>query len=199
MSKFIFPKNSTSKIIPLYIQDNIFGMPASGIAFNTAGMFCYYHRNTSPIVTQLILQSGVVGTFIPSGFVEIDRSKFQGGYQLCLPDSAYAAGADSVMAILKCSGVLSSVIEIQLTDAAVGYIAQSGIDRNSYVKQSELSVPPTFPISPIDMQTWIFERSFNLNKTTSLADFIYKNDGVTILASGQVSDDGNQFIRQKYQ
>jgi len=62
----------------------------------------------------------------------------------------------------------------------------------------ELTAIPQFPVTYGQMYTWIFERSHNLTKTTASGDYIYKTDGVTVLGSGQLFDDGVTFTRQKY-
>lgn len=75
----------------------------------------------------------------------------------------------------------------------------SGVVENSWTNtQSELSNIPQFPASRSDMLTFQFERSHNLTKTTGSGDYVYKTDGVTILGSGQLFDDGTTFTRQRY-
>jgi hypothetical protein len=57
-----------------------------------------------------------VGTFTSSGFKEVDSANLPGCYQLCLPDAAFATGADGVIASLKGATNMAPVLlEVQLT------------------------------------------------------------------------------------
>lgn len=62
----------------------------------------------------------------------------------------------------------------------------------------ELTSIPQFPVTYGAMLTWIYERSHNKTQTTGSGDYVFKNDGTTILGSGQLFDDGTTFTRLKY-
>lgn len=201
MSKLNIAKGSTSQILEIFIQDSssAAGSGLPNLNFNSAGLQCYYHRNTSASVVQLSLASGIVGTFVPSGFVAVDNTKMPGFYQICLPDSAYATGANSVAAVVRgAASMLAVPMEIQLSDANIGYIAISGINRDSFSNVYELSSAPVTPCNPIDLILWNYTRAKHKTMTKNDVDYVYKADGTTVLASGQLYDDGQSLVRQRY-
>lgn len=118
MPKLHKVKGSTSVILDLFIQDSssTTGAGLTGLVFNTAGITCYYHRNTAASAVAVTLVTMTVGTFTSSGFKEVDATNMPGVYQLCLPDAAFATGADSVSAILKgAANMVPLPLEMQLT------------------------------------------------------------------------------------
>lgn len=118
MPKLHKVKGSTSMILELFIQDSssTTGAGLTGLAFNTASLTCYYHRNTAAAPVAVTLVTMTVGTFTSSGFKEVDATNMPGVYQLCLPDAAFVTGADSVVALLKGATNMAPItLEIQLT------------------------------------------------------------------------------------
>jgi hypothetical protein len=123
MAKLLKVKGATSQILEIFIQDSssTTGAGLTGLVFNSGSLTCYYHRNTSSSATAVTLVTMTVGTFTSSGFKEVDATNMPGVYQLCLPDAAYATGADSVAALLKGATNMAPVaLEIQLTGVDVG-------------------------------------------------------------------------------
>ncbi len=92
----------------------------------------------------------------------------------------------------------SGVTQYLFSDTSDGKVAESGISRESFHHEDELSSTPSHPYNPIDMIEWVFERSFHNTATESGVDRLYKVDGTTILASGLLSDNGTIFERNKY-
>lgn len=115
--KIIKKAGDTSTILQIFIQDSssTTGAGLTGLAYNTAGLTAYYHRNTDTTATAISLVTMTVGTFTSSGFKEIDATNMPGWYQLCPPDAALAAGATSVGIHLKGATNMAPLpIEIQL-------------------------------------------------------------------------------------
>jgi hypothetical protein len=109
---------STSIILDIFIQDSssTTGAGLTGLAFNTASLTCYYHRNTAAAPVAVTLVTMTVGTFTSSGFKEIDATNMPGWYQLCLPNAAFASSATSVGAHLKGAANMAPLpLEIELT------------------------------------------------------------------------------------
>jgi len=79
------------------------GAGLTGLAYNTSSLLCYYHRNTSSTIAQVVLASMTLGTFTSGGFVALPSAgnHCPGGYQFCPPDAAFATGAQSVTFYLK--------------------------------------------------------------------------------------------------
>jgi hypothetical protein len=111
-------KGSTSVILEIFIQDNSVttGAGLTGLVHNSAGLTCYYHRNTAAAAVAVTLADMTVGTFTSSGFKAVDGTNMPGVYQLCIPDAAFATGADSVSVLLKgATNMAPVVLEIRLT------------------------------------------------------------------------------------
>lgn len=118
--KAIVKKGATSVILEVFIQDSSSstGAGLTGLAHNSAGLTCYYHRNTASSTSAVTLVTMTVGTFTSSGFKEVDATNMPGVYQLCLPNAAFASGADSVSVLLKgATNMAPLVLEVQLRPA----------------------------------------------------------------------------------
>lgn len=109
---------ATSEIWQVFIRDSssTTGGGLTGLAFNTASLTAYYHRDTDTTATAITLATMTVGTFTSSGFKEIDATNMPGWYQFCPPNAAIAAGAKSCAFHLKGATNMAPLpIEVQLT------------------------------------------------------------------------------------
>jgi hypothetical protein len=117
MAKLTKPIGATSQILEVFIQDSesTTGAGKTGLAHDSASLTAYYHRNTAAAAVQISLVDMTVGTFTSSGFKEVDSVNLPGFYQLCVPNAAYASGADSFSVMLKgASGMAPLPLEVQL-------------------------------------------------------------------------------------
>jgi hypothetical protein len=125
MAQFRIYAGSTSRRIPVFIQDSAAGDGGglTGLAFGTSGLTCYYWRgdegNTG--ATAVTLATATLGSFTSSGFKEKDATNMPGWYEFGIPDAALAAGADQVVIMFKGSaiGVVPCVIQIELLPSPV--------------------------------------------------------------------------------
>lgn len=120
--KCIIPKGSTNVLVNVFIQDSTSttGAGKTGLAYNTAGLTAYYHRNTAASPTAITLATMTVGTWVSGGFKEIDSTNMPGWYQIGLPDAAIAGGADFVGVHLKgATGMAPLPLEIQFSDEVI--------------------------------------------------------------------------------
>lgn len=101
--KLLKVAGATSEIWQVFIQDSssTTGAGLAGLAFNSASLTAYYHRDTDTTATAITLATMTVGTFTSSGFKEIDATNMPGWYQFCPPNAAIAAGAKSCAFHLK--------------------------------------------------------------------------------------------------
>lgn len=129
MAKRQIQAGSTSVILgDIFLQDSSksTGDGLAGLLFNSAGLTCYYHRNTGNVSVAVALANMTLGTFASGGFKEIDAVNMKGGYAFCPPDAAMAAGAQSVTFWFQGATNLAPMpIEVELTatnnqDAAAG-------------------------------------------------------------------------------
>lgn len=117
MAKLEKVAGATSEIWQIFIQDSssTTGAGLTGLAFNTASLVAYYHRDTDTTATVMTLVTMTVGTFTSLGFKEIDATNMPGWYQLCPPNAAIAAGAKSCGFHLKgATNMAPLAIECQL-------------------------------------------------------------------------------------
>lgn len=117
--KLILKKNSTSKILRIFITDSskTDGSGLTGLVHNTASLTAYYIREGAASTTAITLVTATVGTFTSSGFKEVDATNMPGVYELHPPNACIASGADSVLIFLKgASNMAALPLEIQLDD-----------------------------------------------------------------------------------
>lgn len=121
MAKYSRTVGVTSQIFQVFIQDSssTTGAGLPGLAFNTASLTAYYHRDTDTTATAITLVTMTVGTFTSSGFKEIDATNMPGWYQICPPNACFAVGAKNIGIHLKGATNMAPLsIEIDL-DAQV--------------------------------------------------------------------------------
>lgn len=86
-----FEAGLTDQTIDIFIQDDA-GAPATGLAYNTSGLTCYYRKGATGSATQLSLATQTVGgAHSDGGFVEIHATNMPGVYRLDLSDTIIAA------------------------------------------------------------------------------------------------------------
>lgn len=116
--KLIKVAGATSDIWQIFIADSssTTGAGLAGLAFNSASLTAYYHRDTDTTATAITLATMTVGSFTSSGFKEIDATNMPGWYQFCPPNAAIASGAKSCAFHLKGATNMAPLpIECQLT------------------------------------------------------------------------------------
>jgi len=109
---------STSKLLDVFLQDSssTTGAGLTGLVFNTASLSAYYYREGAASATAITLATMTLGTWATGGFVVVDGTNMPGVYQLGIPDAAIAAGAKSVIIMIKGAANLApAVFEIELT------------------------------------------------------------------------------------
>lgn len=107
--KIQLKKGATSNIFQVFIRDSSVttGVGLTGLAFNTASLVAYYHRDNDTTATAISLVTMTVGTFTSGGFKEIDATNMPGYYQFCPPDAAVAAGLLGSVIMLKGAASMS--------------------------------------------------------------------------------------------
>src|SRR3990167_3092339 len=110
----IVKKGITSQLIDIFIYDASSGAGAglTGLAYNTSGLACYYHRDTASSAVAITLVSMTLGTWSAPGgtswgFIVVDATNMPGWYQLSVPDAALATGATSTS--IHCKGATNMV------------------------------------------------------------------------------------------
>ena len=96
MNYHILPAGITSETVLLEIRANN-NNPATGLAFNTAGIVCRYTRPGETPVNITLANQTVTGAYVSGGFKEIDSVNSPGLYRFDVPDAAIALGKDQVM------------------------------------------------------------------------------------------------------
>lgn len=96
MNYHIIPAGATSESVLLEIRQNN-NNPATGLAYNTAGLIVRYTRPGSNPVAITLANQTVTGAWISGGFKEVDATNTPGLYRFDVPDAAIASGVDQCM------------------------------------------------------------------------------------------------------
>ena len=197
--KYNILKNSSGVILPIYLQNlnSFVGSGLTGVSYSGAGIKCYYKKNTDPSVTLVTLVSGIVGTYVANGLVEVSSANAPGDYELCLPNAAFAAPpSGNVFLTATLYNVINALpvkIDIQLTDPPSN---TSGSTFDSTV--TEPSAVPAFPSTINQAVAFILQRAMNKETCTDNTAIVYKSDGTTVVGTASITDDGTTLTRGAY-
>ena len=115
---------SSNQILQIFIQDatSTQGSGLGNLTYLTAGLSAIMFREHDNSITQIPLVSGTMGTYIPSGFIEVNYNKGLGWYQFCPPNSCFNQGAQSVaLHLTGATNMCPCPIEIDLDAQADVY------------------------------------------------------------------------------
>jgi hypothetical protein len=117
MAKLSLKAGTTSQTLYVFLQDSASatGAGKTGLAFNTAGLTCYYVRPRAAAAAVTLATQTVTGAWSSGGFVEVDATNAPGLYRFDPPDAACAAGAADVVFFFKGTGVAPLLAEVELT------------------------------------------------------------------------------------
>ena len=125
-------QGKTSKLIDVFIQDNsvVTGAGLSGLLFNSAGLICYYHRETAGASVAVTLVDMTVGTWTSGGFKEIDGTNMPGWYQFGIPNAALASGSEGVgIHFQGATDMVPLPVRVELTAVDLFNATSAGISR----------------------------------------------------------------------
>lgn len=131
MSDYEILGGATSQRISIWLADSssATGVGLTGLAFNTAGLSCYYWREDegNANATAVTLATATRGTFTSSGFVEKDATNMPGTYEFGIPNAAIAAGAKWVRIMFKgATNLAQRTIVVRITavnpDSATAFL-----------------------------------------------------------------------------
>lgn len=123
MAKLDIKRGSNDVSVYLFIQDatNQSGDGLRGLAFNTAGLNCFYVRPSGDSTQLSLASQTTTGAHTDGGFAQISTGDMPGVYRLDLSDAIVAAGATNAVVMMKGAHKMAPVLmEIQL----VGYDPQ---------------------------------------------------------------------------
>ena len=117
--KLLLTAGSTSNILQVFIRDSssTTGAGLTGLAFNSASLTAYYHKDADTTATAITLVTMTVGTYTSSGFKEIDATNMPGWYQFCPPNAAVSSGASVSFHLKGATNMAPLPIEVQLIAA----------------------------------------------------------------------------------
>lgn len=201
------PRNSTSILLPLYFQDmsSPIGAGLTGIVPTSTNFLAYFQRDIDASPTNIPLATLTMPTYTASGIIAASNTNAPGDYWFGAPNTMWAnSGNFTTLTFYGANNLLPLKMKFMMTDANVGYMANSGINKNSYTTMTELGSVPVWPLNPVDAWNWLAARATNQTITTSTvsgsggADIVYKQDGTTTIGSGVFNDNGSSFTRNKY-
>jgi hypothetical protein len=113
--KYAYKAGVTSQTIYVVATHATTGAALTGLAWNTAGLVCYYARVLGSATAITLVTQTVTGAYSSGGFVEVHATNMPGLYRLDLPDAVLAAGVRSVVIELSgAANLLANVSEIEL-------------------------------------------------------------------------------------
>ena len=118
MAKLQRQVGTTSQVVDILALNSSVttGAGLTGLAYNTASLTCYYHRNTASADVAVTLATMTLGTWATGGFIVVDGTNMPGLYQFGIPNAALASGADSVVIYFQgATNLAPIVLEIELT------------------------------------------------------------------------------------
>lgn len=161
-SQTIFITKDTANVTAdIALQSSVDGSVLTGLAFNTAGIKCYYKRGSAGILTALALVTQTAGgVHADGGFVEIDAVNAPGLYRLDLSDAIFAAGENSGTIIISGAANLQPhVINVVLQDA--------------------VTVPPTASAIATEVKNTVVESQGSITIQQALSTILSFSAGVT--------------------
>ena len=109
MATYVLKKGTTSQRAFLSARD-----ATTGLRHDTPGAAAAFVRAGAPGAKRFELVAAGVGEYRPGGLAEVDAELLPGVYELGVPDEALAAGADSVLVVVRFPGVHIEPVEIAL-------------------------------------------------------------------------------------
>jgi len=113
---------ATSKSVFIYIQAAS-GLPATGLAFDTAALLASYAgTKLARVAITLADLAAITTAWASGGFKEVDATNMPGWYRLDVPNAALALSADEVVITIIKDGVAAGATIIPIPTKTVGSV-----------------------------------------------------------------------------
>lgn len=170
--KKIIKAGATDQTIDVFIQDSTSttGAGKTGLAYNTAGLKCYYRKGATGSATALTLATQTVGgAHSDGGFVEIDATNMPGMYRLDLSDTIVAAAGSVTLMLSGATGMAPLPIELQVIAADLEDGAGLGLSRMDAAVSTRLAAASyTAPLDAAGTRSAVGLASANLDTQIAL-------------------------------
>ena len=104
-----FVSGNTSLVEYINITQSNYGLPLSGLSYNSSGLTAYYIRpGGSPTAITLNAQT-VTGAYISGGFVAVDGTNMPGLYRIDIPNAVFASGVSKATVYLRGAGNMNPI------------------------------------------------------------------------------------------
>ena len=104
-----FVSGNTSLVEYINITQSNYGLPLSGLTYNSSGLTAYYIRpGGSPTAITLNTQT-VTGAYVSGGFVAVDGTNMPGLYRIDIPNAVFASGATKATVYLRGAGNMNPI------------------------------------------------------------------------------------------
>jgi hypothetical protein len=112
---YVVKKGTTSRMILVEARESAPGSgPMRGLSHQTRGASAAYLREGERNAQRFDLTAGSLGVYAPGSFVEAEPDLMPGVYQLGVPDTVFASGADSAILVVSFPGARIEPVEISL-------------------------------------------------------------------------------------
>lgn len=113
-------RGTTSKSVFIYVQAAS-GLPATGLAFDTASLLASYAgTKLARVAITLADLAAITTAWTSGGFKEVDATNMPGWYRLDVPNAALALAADEVVVTIIKDGVAAGATVIPIPTVTVG-------------------------------------------------------------------------------
>jgi len=146
MSKRWIKVASTSQTIDIFVLDSssTVGAGLTGLAFNTAGLTCYYRKGAiaTPAPITLATQT-VTGAWATGGFVAVDATNMPGVYRLDIPNVVLDTAGMVTMYLRGATNMAPVVLEIEVVAVDIYDTVRLGLTAIPNVAQGTTGSLPT--------------------------------------------------------
>lgn len=108
-----FAADSTNNSVYLVLQNEVTGLPETGVAYNDTGATASYVRPGANATTITLATLALPNSaHADGGFIEVSSSLATGLYRLDVPDAAFAAGVTFAIININFDGVVAVSLEV---------------------------------------------------------------------------------------
>lgn len=202
MAKLTRKAGTTSQTLNIFIQDSssTTGAGLTGLAYNTAGLVAYYVRPAGSATAITLATQTTTGSWSSGGFVEVSSANMPGVYRFDIPNACLAAGADSVVVILRGATNMAPLpLEIDLngqvsidSDSIAASAANKIADHVRRRTQANVEASSDGDALSVGSEYGMIQQCQESNVVDNAGYLtVYKTDGTTELAQRAITTDAD--------
>jgi hypothetical protein len=104
-----FVSGNTSLVEYINITQSNYGLPLSGLTYNSSGLTAYYIRPGGAPTAITLNNQTTTGAFVSGGFVAVDGTNMPGLYRIDIPNAVFAPGVTKATVYLRGAGNMNPI------------------------------------------------------------------------------------------